>query len=89
MFQRWLFCAVPWLAAVAVVSIYGHYRSLGRFIDAVMSLGSLQAWLHALTHRTVEAILFYGVLPASVTLLLFVLFLPWADGWARAGSLEE
>jgi hypothetical protein len=45
--------------------------------------------LIAATRYCGEAIGFYGILPAGLTFVLFVVFLPWAVRWAGAGSWED
>jgi hypothetical protein len=104
-FVVWLLCAVPWLVMVGGLSIYDHHKTIRRaaetyFERAEAADSSLNAglghalafasqWLSAAIRYSGEAIGFYGLLPAGITFVLFVLFLPWAIRWAGAGSWED
>jgi len=91
MFRSWAIFAAPWLIGVLALSIYDHKRAILRFfLDAEQFGGSaLVHWLRALAEYAGPPVMFYGVLPTSLTFFLFVVFLPWADRWSSQGSLEE
>jgi hypothetical protein len=91
LFRRWLYLAMPWLAGVAGLSIYDHQRAIWRMAEAAQGDGVLPAtaaWTLAAARYAGEAVLFYGVLPAALTFVLYVLLLPLADGWAARGDLD-
>lgn len=46
-------------------------------------------WLQAAIDYCAGSVGTYGLLPASLTFFLFVLFLPWADQWSRRGTIED
>ena len=95
LFRIWLFFAAPWFTGVVAMSIYDHLRAIRRMVDlhvADQGLSGIQVagqWLLATLRYSGEAILFYGILPVSVTFVLYVMFLPWADKWSRQGLLED
>jgi hypothetical protein len=95
LFRTWLLFAAPWLAGVVGLSIYDHLRAIRRTVDLHVSdqaLAGVQVvgqWILATGRYAGEAILLYGILPAGLTFILYVLFLPWADRWSRQGLLED
>lgn len=95
LFRSWLLFALPWLAAVTTLSIYDHLRAIRRMVDlyaADQPLSGAQLagqWLLALGRYSGEAILLYGILPAALTFILYVMFLPWEERWSRRGLLED
>jgi len=92
LFRNWLLCAVPWLAGVVALSIYDHRTAIGRSVDLDRADGGIQIalqWLQAVERYSGWTVFFYGVLPLSLTFVLYVMFLPWADRWARQGLLEH
>jgi hypothetical protein len=104
-FAVWLLCAVPWLVTVGGLSIYDHHKSIRRAAESYLeraeaadsslsagighALAFASHWLSAAIRYSGEAIGYYGILPAGITFVLFVLFLPWAIRWAGEGSLED
>jgi hypothetical protein len=88
-------CAGLWLAAVTALTVYDHHRAIVRSIEGYFAedapeasvLGILR--LIAGAKHCGHAIAFYGVLPAALTFVLFVLFLPWGVRWAGDGSWED
>ena len=46
-------------------------------------------WVEATIAYCGEAFAFYGLLPASLTFALYVVFLPWADRWASQGTIQD
>ena len=94
-FWVWLLCAVPWLAAVSALSVYDHHRAIVRSVESYVAergpqtLALAAQWLLAAAKYCGHAVGLYGVLPAAVTFVLFVLFLPWAVRWAGDGSWED
>lgn len=95
LFRIWLLVAAPWFAGVVTLSVYDHLRAIRRMVDlhvADQALSGLQVagqWLLAIGRYSGEAILLYGILPVSLTFILYVMFLPWADRWSRRGLLED
>ena len=95
LFRVWLLFAAPWFAGVVTMSIHDHLRAIRRMVDlhvADQALSGIQVvgqWLLATGRYAGEAILFYGILPVSLTFILYVMFLPWADRWSRQGLLED
>jgi hypothetical protein len=95
LFRAWLLCAMPWLAGVSALSIYDHHRAIVRSVESYFverapeALALATQWLAAAAKYCGHAIGFYGVLPAALTFILFVLFLPWAVRWAGDGSWED
>ncbi len=95
MFRAWLMLAAPWTIGVTGLSIYDHMRAIGRAMDQQLLAADniaepvLLPWLTPVLDYAGPAILFYGVLPASLTFFLYVVFLPWADRWSSQGALEE
>jgi hypothetical protein len=95
LFRTWLLFAVPWLAGVVTLSIYDHLRAIRRMADLHVSDHALSGihvagqWILAAGRYSGEAILLYGLLPAGLTFILYVMFLPWADRWSRQGLLED
>jgi hypothetical protein len=94
-FRVWLLCAVPWLTAVSALFVYDHHRAIVRSVESYFAergpetLALVTQWLIAAAKYCGRAIGFYGVLPAALTFVLFVLFLPWAVRWAGDESLED
>ena len=92
LFRTWLLCAAPWLAGVVALSIHDHRRAIGRSVDLDRADGGIQIavhWLLAAERYSGWTIVFYGVFPLALTFILYVMFLPWADRWARQGLLED
>lgn len=95
LFRTWLLLASPWLAGVVAMSVHDHLRAIRRMVDlhvADQALSGLQVtaqWVLAIGRYSGEAILLYGILPAGLTFILYVMFLPWADRWAQNGLLED
>ena len=90
--RTWTLCALPWLALVAGLSLYDHARAIGVLVQAGTAetiAGFALHWLMAAIAYTAEAIAFYGLLPAGITFVLFVLFLPRAIPWALGGDYED
>jgi putative exporter of polyketide antibiotics len=90
--RTWTLCALPWLALVTGLSIYDHERAIGVMAQAEAAetvTGFALHWLVAAIAYTAEAIAFYGLLPAGITFVLFVLFLPRAIPWALGGDFED
>jgi hypothetical protein len=90
--RNWLLCAAPWLAGVVALSIHDHRRAIERAADLDSADDGLQIvvdWLLAVERYSGWTIVFYGVLPLALTFVLYVMFLPWADRWARQGLLED
>ena len=88
----WTMCALPWLALVTGLSIYDHERAIGVMAQAEAAetiAGFALHWLVAAIAYTAEAIAFYGLLPAGITFVLFVLFLPRAIPWALGGDYAD
>lgn len=88
----WTLCALPWLALVSGLSLYDHQRAIGVMAQAggpESIAGTVLHWLAAAVAYCGEAIAFYGLLPAGVAFVLFVLFLPWAIPWAQGGDYED
>ena len=95
LFRTWLLFAAPWLTGVVTLSIHDHLRAIRRMADLHVSdqaLSGIQVvgeWILAAGLYSGEAILLYGLLPAGLTFILYVMFLPWADRWSRQGLLED
>lgn len=95
LFRRWLLLAAPWVVGVVTLSVYDHLRAIRRMVDLHVTdqgLSGIQVvgqWILAAGRYAGEAILLYGVLPAGLTFILYVMFLPWADRWSRQGLLED
>lgn len=88
----WMLCALPWLALVTGLSLYDHQRAIGVMAQAGAPenlTGGAVHWLVAAVAYCGEAIAFYGLLPAGLAFVLFVLFLPWAIPWAQGGDYED
>ena len=88
----WTLCALPWLALVTGLSLYDHERAIGVMAQAAAAetvAGFALHWLMAAFAYTAEAVAFYGLLPAGITFVLFVLFLPRAIPWALGGDYED
>jgi len=88
----WTLCALPWLALVTGLSLYDHERAIAVMAQAEAAetvAGFALHWLVAAFAYTAEAIAFYGLLPAGITFVLFVLFLPRAIPWALGGDYED
>lgn len=90
--KTWMLWAVPWLALVSGLSIYDHQRAIGVMAQAAapQTIAALALhWLIAAIAYAADAIAFYGLLPAGITFVLFVLFLPRAIPWALGGDYED
>jgi hypothetical protein len=88
----WTLCALPWLALVTGLALYDHERAIGLMAQAEAAetaAGFALHWLVAAIAYTAEAVAFYGLLPAGITFVLFVLFLPRAIPWALGGDYED
>lgn len=94
LFRTWLLFASPWFAGVVTFSIYDHLRAIRRMVDlhasdqALSGIQIVGQWILATGRYSGEAILLYGALPAGLTFILYVMFLPWAERWSRQGLLD-
>jgi hypothetical protein len=91
-----MMCATPWLAIVTGMSVYDHHRAIGRAAEAYFAKSAIAhdvlfalQWVRAAVDYCGGAVAFYGLLPAGIAFVLFVMFLPWAIPWAQGGDYQD